>query len=98
MDPGQSIGGVIAYDVVDRTFEHRPDRTTGTMVHPVSEFEIAKRKFGVVDVIVKCVEFWLVELVVLPDLGIKPLQRAEEVPLVGVIQRLPEVQILQLVT
>jgi hypothetical protein len=94
MDPGQPVRGVIAYDFVNSTFENGFDRTSGTMMHPVTEFEIAERKLSVIDMVIKCVEFRLVELIVLPDLGIKSFQCFEEVPLVRIIQRFTKVQIL----
>ena len=47
--------------------------------------------------VIKRVELRFVELVVLLDLSIKPFQCFEVIPLVGIVQCLAEVQILQLV-
>ena len=68
------------------------------MMHAIAQLEIAERKIGVVDVAVKRVEFGLVDAAVLLDLAVQPLERLEVQSLVGVIQRLTEVQVLQLVT
>ena len=96
MNPGQAIGRVVADAFVDRALEHRRDRAAGTMMHAVTQLEIAERKLRVVHVVEKGVELGLVEPVVLADFGIEPLQRLEVIALVRVIERLAEVQILQL--
>jgi hypothetical protein len=65
-------------------------------MHAVAQLEIAQRELRVVDMVVQRVELGLVEAGMLADLGIEPLQRLEVVTLVRVIERLAEVQILQL--
>jgi hypothetical protein len=66
------------------------------VVHAVVELEIPDQEFGVVDVIVKRIQFGFVETVVLRKFGVKPLDCLEILSLVGVINRLTEKQILQL--
>ncbi len=65
-------------------------------MHPVTQLEVAERKLRVDHVIVQRIEFRLVEAGVLVDFGVEALQRLEVVPLVRVIERLAEVEILQL--
>ena len=96
MNPGQPVGRIITYDFVDGTLEYRPDRAAGAMMHPVPQFEIAERKFGVINMEYSVSSSGSSRLVMLPDFAVEPLQRLEEVPLVSVIERLAEVQILQL--
>ena len=64
------------------------------MVHAVVELEVADREFGAVDVIVQRIESGLVETVVLGELGVEPLERIEILSLVGVIERLAEIEVL----
>jgi hypothetical protein len=63
-------------------------------VHAIVELEVAYRKFGVVDVIVKRIELGLVQNVVLGELGVEPLECIEILSLVGVIERLTEIEVL----
>ncbi|MDH4283353.1 MAG: hypothetical protein OEV36_11915, partial [Myxococcales bacterium] len=65
-------------------------------MHAIAELEVADVEFGVIDVNVERVEPGLVDPVVLGDLGIEPLERLEVVLLVRLVERLSEVEILQL--
>ena len=65
------------------------------MMHAVTEFEIAKREFRVVEMHVQAVELRLVDGNVLAHFGVEALERAEVVTLVRVIQGLAEIQVLQ---
>ena len=95
VDPGQPVRGIVTYDLIHRALENGPDRTSCTVVHSVTQFKIAERKFSVVDMVIERVEFRLVYLTVLFDFGIKALECFEEQSLVRIIERLTEVQILQ---
>ncbi len=94
----EPVRRVVANSFVDSPFEHGFDSSPCTVVHPVAKLEIAQGELRVIDVIIECVELGLVEVIVLLDLGVEPLERIEELSLVRVIQRLAEVQILQFVT
>ena len=96
MDARKTVSRVIANDLVDRALEHRPDGTPRSMMHAVPQLEIAERKFRVDHVVIERIEFGLVEAGMLADFGIEPLQRLEVIALVRVIERLAEVEILQL--
>ena len=50
VNPGQSVGGVIANRRFYRALEHRADRPPGTMMHPIAQLEVAQRELGVIDV------------------------------------------------
>jgi hypothetical protein len=65
------------------------------LVHAVVELEVADREFGVVDVKMKRVESGLVEAVVHGELGVEPLDGIEKLSLVGVIERLAEIEVPQ---
>src|SRR5207253_3184667 len=60
-----------------------------------SDLEVADRKFGVVDVIVKSIEFGFVQNVVLGEFGVEPLECVEILSLVSVIERLAEIGVPQ---
>jgi hypothetical protein len=62
-------------------------------VHAVVELEVAYREFGVVDVIMKRIESRLVQTAVLGELGVEPLECIDILPLVGVIERLAEIEV-----
>ena len=96
VDTGKPVGSVVAYLFVDSAFEDRTDRASCPMMHAVAEFEIAERKFRVVDVGVKRVEFRFVDVRVLPDLGIQTFQCLEVVTLVRIVQCFAEIEIFQL--
>jgi hypothetical protein len=89
--------GFISYGIIDGAFEHPLDGAPCAVMHAVVEFEIADREFGVVDVIVKRIEFWLVQTVILGKFSVKPLDCLEILSLVGVIDGLSEKEVLQLV-
>ena len=66
-------------------------------MHPVVELEVADVEFGRADVVVQRVEIGFVQPVVLAEFGVESLERVEEAALVGVVQRLAEVQVPQVV-
>jgi hypothetical protein len=66
------------------------------MVHAVGELEIADRELRVIEVSVERVQLAFVDPPVLGDLRIEAFQGLEVVLLVGVVERLPEVKVLQL--
>ncbi len=96
MDPRKTIGSIVAHHLIDGAFQHRRYRAPCPVMHPVTQLEVAERKLRVDHVIVQRIEFRLVEAGVLVDFGVEALQRLEVVPLVRVIERLAEVEILQL--
>ena len=63
------------------------------MMHPVVEFEVAYREFGVVDVGIETVQLRLVKPPVLGDLGVEAFQRLEIKPLFCPENGLSEVQV-----
>ena len=84
--------------LIDGAFQHGLDGPSGTVVHAVVELEVADRELGAVDVKVQRIECRLVETVVLGQLGIQPLQGIEVLSLIGVIERLAEVEVPQVGT
>jgi hypothetical protein len=96
VDAGEPVRGFIAHVGIDGAFEHRLDGPPRALVHAIVELEVADREFGTVDVIVKRVESGLVEAVVLRELGVETLERIEVLSLIGVIERLAEVEVFQL--
>jgi hypothetical protein len=94
VDAGEPERGLVANGFVDGAFEHRLDGAPRAAVHAVAELEVADREFGVVDVKVKRVESGLVESVIHGELGVEPLDRIEELSLVGVIKRLAEKEVV----
>ena len=66
------------------------------MMHPVPQFEITERKFGVIYMRIQRVEFRFVNLVMLPDFAVETFERLEEMPLMGVVEGLAKMQIVQL--
>ena len=95
VDARQPKGGFVAHALLDVALEHRLDGAPGALVHAVVELEVADRKFRLLDVIVERIELRLVDAAVLGELGVEPLQRLEVVALIGVIERLSEIEVLQ---
>ena len=95
VDAGEPERGLVSHGFIDGAFEHRLDGAPGALVHAVVELEVADRKFGVVDVIVQRIEFGLVETAIHRELGVEPLECIEKLSLVGVIERLAEIEVLQ---
>ncbi len=93
MDTREPKGGFVAHAFVDVAFEHGGDRAAGSMVHPVTQLEVADRELRLVDVMVQRVERRLVQAVVLRELGVEPFQRIEVASLIRVVERFPEIQI-----
>ena len=60
MNAGQPERSFVSYGIIDGAFEHPLDGAPSAVVHAVVELEISDREFGVVDVIVKGIEFGLV--------------------------------------
>jgi len=65
------------------------------VVHAVVELEVADREVRVIDVMVEGVQLGLVDRAVLGDLDIEAFERLEVALLVGVVERLSEVEILE---
>src|SRR5260370_40347341 len=80
---------------IDGAFERRVDGAPRALVHAIVELEVADRKFGVVDGIVKRIEFGFVQNVVLRELRVEPLECIEILSLVGGIERLAEIGVPQ---
>ncbi len=95
MDAGEPERGLVSHRLIDGAFEHRLDGAPRALVHAVVELEVADRKFGVVDVIVKSIEFGFVQNVVLGEFGVEPLECVEILSLVSVIERLAEIGVPQ---
>jgi len=64
-------------------------------VHSIPQLEIAQREIRIGDMKIESVPFRLIEPIVLFDLGVEPFERLEVQPLVGIVKRLTEIQILQ---
>jgi hypothetical protein len=82
--------------LLDVALDDPGDGAPGPVVHPVGQFEIAHGKLGLVDMVVEGVEFGFIEPMVLRQLGVEPGDGIEPLPLKGVVQGLPEIEILQL--
>jgi hypothetical protein len=95
VDARQAEGGLVAHHLVDVAFQHRADCAARPMMHAVVELEVADVELGGADVVVQRVELRLVEPMVLAELGVEALQRVEVVTLIGVEQRLSEIEIAQ---
>src|SRR5690242_14909886 len=95
MDAGEPECGLVSYRLIDGAFEHRLDGAPRALVHAVVELKIADREFGIVDVIMKRVEFGFVQNVVLGELSVEPLECIEILPLVSVIERLAKIEVPQ---
>ena len=65
------------------------------LMHAVVELKVSDGKFGVADVIVQRIEFGLIEPAIHCKFGVEPLECLEILPLQGVIERLTEVEVLQ---
>jgi len=98
VNAGESERGFISYGIIDGAFEHPLDGAPCAVVHAVVELEIADREFGLVDAIVKRIELGLVQAVVLGEFSVEPLDCLEKLTLVGVIERLAEKEVSQVVT
>ena len=72
-------------------------RATRPMVHAIAELEVAEREFGHIDVVKERIELRLVDVAVLPHLGIHTRESLEVLTLVGVVQGLAEIEVLQIV-
>ena len=70
-DPGQTIKGMIFHGFGHVAVNHCLQSASGAMMHPVGQLEITQREFSLVKMRVQAVEFWLVELIDLPQFGIQ---------------------------
>ena len=61
MNPRETIGSVVSHDLIDSAFKNGRNRAARTMMHPVTQLEIAERKFRVDHVVIERIEFGLVE-------------------------------------
>src|SRR5215471_1525749 len=93
VNAGEPEGGFISYGIIDGAFEDPLDGAPCAVMHAVVELEIADREFGVVDVIVKRIEFRFIQTMVLGKFGVEPLDCFEILSLVGVIERLSEEEV-----
>ncbi len=96
MDARETERGFVAHDLVDVALEHRADGAAGAMMHAVGELEVADRKLGLADVVVQRIELRLVDAAMLRQLRVEPLERFEVLALVGVKERLSEIEVLQI--
>ncbi len=92
----EPVCGVIAYGLIDCALKHGLDRAACTMVHTIAKLEIAKRELGIIEMYIQTVELGLVNRHVLAHLAVQPLERLEVVSLVGLIQRLTKVEVIQI--
>jgi len=95
MNSREPVGGIISYDIIDGSFEYGLDGPTGPVMHAIAQLEIAQGKIGSVDMVIKSIELRFVEPVMLFYFGVESLERLEIEPLVRVIERLTEVEVLQ---
>ena len=91
----EPVCGVISYDIIDGSFEYRLDGSPGPVMHPIAQLEVTQRKARIVNVVIKSVELWFVEPVMLFYFGVESLERLKIEPLVRVIKRLTEVKVFQ---
>ena len=89
--------GFISYGFIDGAFKHSLNGAPGSVVHAVVELEIADREFGLIDVIVKRIESWLVQTVVLCEFSVEPLDCFEILALIGVIEGFVEKEVVFMV-
>src|SRR5260370_11755990 len=94
-DAGEPKRGLVSYRLIDGAFEHCLDGAPRALVHAIVELKVADREFGIVDVIVKRIEFGFVQNVVLGEFGVEPLECIEILTLVCVVERLAEIEVLQ---
>ena len=94
----KSVSCIVAYRFVNGALEYCLYGSTRAMMHSVSELEVAKGKFRVVDMYIQSVQLRLIDLVVLPYLSVQALQRFEVLALVCVVKRLTKVEIAKLFT
>src|SRR6267378_7510495 len=95
VNAGEPERGLVPHRLIDGAFEHRLYGAPRALVHAIVELEVADLKFGVVDVIVKRIEFGFVQNVVLGEFGVEPLECVEILSLVSVIERLAEIGVPQ---
>ena len=93
VDPREPIRGIVAHGFVDCALEHGRDRAAGAMVHAIVELEVADGELRLAQVAVQRIERRLVDAAMLAELGVEPLERFEEVPLLRVVQRLAEIPV-----
>jgi hypothetical protein len=93
VDAREAISRVVAYALVDGTFEDRGDRTPRAVMHTVVELEIADGEFGFAETVVQRIEHGLIDGAMLPELGVEPFERFEKVALLGVVQGFAKVPI-----
>ena len=63
VDPCQAKDGFVADLLLDIAFDHRGNGAPGAKVHPVGKFKISYGKLGMVDMVVKRIQFGFVESV-----------------------------------
>ncbi len=95
VDLRQPVPGLVAHRLFDVPLDDRRDRPPGPTVHAVGQFEISDGELGLTDVAVEGVELRLIEAVVLRQLGVEPGNGLEPLPLIGVVQGLAEIEVLQ---
>ena len=95
VDAGEPERRLVSYGFIDGTLEHCLNGAPCAVVHAVVEFEVADREFGVIDMVMKRVEFGLVKIMVHAKLDVEPLDCIEILPLEGVIERLAEIEVSQ---
>ena len=91
----QTEDGFVAYRLLYVALDNRRDGPAGTQVHPVCQFEITHSKLGMVDVVIKGIQFGFIDTMVLCQLGVESGDGIEPVLLKGVVKRLSEIKILQ---
>ena len=96
VDPRQAEEGLVADGLLDVALDHRLDGAPGALMHPVGKFEIPHGKLRLADVVVEGVAPGLVDPAELLQFGVEPGDGVEPVTLKGVIQGLPEKEVLQL--
>src|SRR5207245_8337059 len=79
-------------------YGHSVAGSPGALFQALVEHEVPDREFGVVDVVVKHIEPGLIQAVVLSELGVEALEGIEILSLVGVIERLAEIEVPQVGT
>src|SRR5258708_19942880 len=90
VNAGEPERGLVSHRLIDGAFEHRLDGAPRALVHAIVELEVADRKFGVVDVIVKRIEFGFVQNAVLGEFGVEPLQCVEILSFESLIESLAD--------
>ena len=97
MNARQTKRRFVAHRFIDVALEHRLDCAARAMVHSIAELEIADGELRLADVeSATCRAAAHPDRVMLAKLRIEPLERLEVLALMCVIQRLSEVEILEL--